>query len=576
MDVEKKGIIYCRLLNWFDEERKRQIKKTKLRPRDKGGGVAAMRKRLHALRSLQAFTAWLRYQYGPHLFHPWRRGIDRDGSMTVTRLELSTFCKNAGWRGDTNALWHALDSDESGSTSLDEFAGSEARQLALFKKWTDAQFGNVRKMFNALVLKCRKKGAATKYFDKHDFCFACQALGYHHDPALVFDILDWEAEGDDQLSYKELKFLDSWTPAEWLSAEAKPEAADAFRAALRKRYKHPMKAWRALDDDGSGKVNFKEFQVAAARVGFHGDVNGAWMALDTDASGYIALMEIDPQSASMLADFRRWANLFFGGVLDAFRVLDADEGGSLSRAEFKKSVTKFSFRGDRESIFTLLDAANDGDITVEEMAFLDEWEISEVADEPIPSFQEVEAMLTKYRPPSSHGSSASDSDDDVMPYQRKGTLPVGSRANPRGVVMLAEADLPISLEDQAKIHRPMPGPALVELLGVFDTRIRTGSVQPLAGHSTFSTSLLSGHETSIETSFLATGSGLETSMFSMGSSRYGSHSHSHFCSRGPQRSRKHRLRKVVAPYTGGAALMPPKVRPQRAGQIYSGPTALSW
>jgi len=111
------------------------------------------------------------------------------------------------------------------------------------------------------------------------------------------------------------------------------------------------------------------------------------------------LTEINPRGAHLLAEFRRWANLFFGSVMNAFMVLDADGGGALTRSEFKKSATKYCFRGDREELFTLLDIGGDGDITVEEMAFLDEWEITEVCDEPIPTFHEVERMLRRSKSP---------------------------------------------------------------------------------------------------------------------------------------------------------------------------------
>lgn len=474
MDIDRKGIVYAVNLGWFEEERTRQIKKTKYKTRGKEGGLTAMRKRLHALRSLQAFTQWLRYMFGPLLFHPWRRGIDKDGSMEVTRLELSTFCKNAGWRGDTNALWHALDNDDSGVTSLEEFAGKEARELALFKKWVDDEFGGVRKAWNAWISKCRKKGQAAKYFDKVDFSFVVESLGYPHSTNEVFDILHWEANGESFLTYKELRFLDSWQPVEWLSATPNPQAAEEFKIALFNKWKQPLKAWRALDEDGAGKVNFTEFSVVAARISFKGDIKGAWMALDSDASGYIALTEIDPRSARMLSEFRRWANLFFGSVMDAFRALDSDGGGSLSRAEFKKSVTKYSFRGDREGLFTLFDVACDGEISVEEMAFLDEWEISEVNDEPIPSFQEVEELLRKHR---------LDEDEDIsneiaeMPefimHCEQG-LP--EFINRRKVALLEEEELPMSPEELARLHKPMPGNELMELLGEVSSRPKTGTI----------------------------------------------------------------------------------------------------
>lgn len=253
------------------------------------------------------------------------------------------------------------------------------------------------------------------------------------------------------------------------------------------------------------------------------------MALDSDASGYIALTEIDSQCASMLAEFRRWANLFFGSVMDAFRALDSDGGGSLSRAEFKKSVTKYCFRGDREGLFTLLDVACDGDISVEEMAFLDEWEISEVNDEPTPSFQEVEVMLNKHK---SEADSDSSDDEDPLLEDTAAMQEVSVRA-PRRHVMLNEDELPMLAEEIANLHRPMPGTSLMELLGGVSDRSRANYLPSAVAH---------------ETSFMS------ASSFGQMSSRVTSASHS--CSRGSQRPRSKRLR----PYIGGAPFMSRHVR----------------
>lgn len=492
MDQGLQGTVYTHMLPWFEEERNRQIKKLKYKKHGKDGGMTAMRRRLHALRSLQAFTQWLRYRYGPKLFHPWRRGLDKDGSMNVTRLELQTFCKNAGWRGDVNALWHALDADESGSTSLDEFAGSEARELALFRTWVIGRFGTIRKALRAFCAKVQNKTlAAAKVvpLDKSDFTFAVEGLGYEHDAGEIFEILDWEAEGDKMITYKELRCLEAWEPVDWLTAEKNEEAAELFKSMLFAKYKHPLKAWRALDEDVSGKVNFREFTTTAARLGFKGDLQGAWMALDSDASGYIALTEVNPRGAHLLAEFRRWANLFFGSVMNAFMVLDADGGGALTRSEFKKSATKYCFRGDREELFTLLDIGGDGDITVEEMAFLDEWEITEVCDEPIPTFHEVERMLRRSKSPYSDEDSGSEGDANLLLPEVYAGLPPRTRCR-TGTL---KGDMVKEVFQNEIVHRPMAGTDLLDFLGGDLSKERPLSPRSPQSHSTsnvFNTSIL--------------------------------------------------------------------------------------
>lgn len=569
LDVERKGIIYTTDFPWFMDERNRQIKKAKYK-KIGNKGMEIMRKRLLALRSLTAFKSWLKFHYGPRLFHPWRRGIDRDGSMSVSRLELSTYCKNAGWRGDTNALWHALDSDESGVTSLDEFAGTEARALALFKHWAMKSFGTLRKTFKALFQKVhpgtrnsqlevlrQSKMQQLQQLDKHDFCYAVGALGYLHDAGEVFDILDWEADGDRCVTYKELRCLENWEPVEWLYAMPNDESAEKFKIMLRARHKHPLKAWRALDEESCGKVSFKEFSVCGMRLGFRADtghdVPGAWMALDRDASGYIALSEINPECAAALAEFRRWANLFFGSVMSAFMVLDADQGGSLSRAEFKKSVTKYGFHGDREELFSLLDTGGDGDINVEEMSFLDEWEYTEVCNDQIPTFVEVEAMLKKHGGGEDTDEEEEVSDDDFFNAQRRGA------PSKREALYLQDHHLP-EHDSILKAHKPMPGHDLVDLLGGLDPRSRglnTPPISPTRSHK--ATSPLSRRPLTAEfsTSVVLPNMLSGTLSTSLGGTQ--------LCTRSTSSSpRKNRSLRQV-PYIGGSPLRKRSARASRSG-----------
>jgi len=464
MDRSRKHVVKDSDIPWFEEAKTVQRLRAKNKAKSKEGSASmidrlrCMRKRLHAIRSLTAFTAWLRIKYGPFLFHPWRRGIDKNGSMSVSRAELFTFCRSSGWGGDPIAVWHALDEDDSGSTSLEEFAGREARQLALFKKWVISTFGSMQKAFSAFLKRCRKRAKEDQLFDKADWSFVCESFGYKHDAGEVFDILDWEEEGNASLTFREVRWLDSWQPTKWLSAEPNPAAAEEFRSLLLQKTGHPWKAWRILDDDNSGKVNFKEFEHATKRLGFQLDMEGAWVALDEDSSGYISLMEISPSSAELLSEFRRWANHSYGSVIQAFRALDVDGSGGLNRSEFKKASKKHGFKGDHESLFTIFDASGDGSISVEEMAFLDEWEISEVSVEPTPTFQEMQNILQG----DNSESEASGSEGEPPPPKQTSNVRHNS-------VFVKEAQRVTITALGAPAHTPTDGPTLIRLLGGFNS-----------------------------------------------------------------------------------------------------------
>lgn len=283
------------------------------------------------------------------------------------------------------------------------------------------------------------------------------------------------------------------------------------------------------------------------------------MALDNDASGYIALTEIKPRCATSLAEFRRWANLFFGSVMSAFMVLDVDGGGSLSRTEFKKSVTKYCFHGDREELFSILDIGGDGDINVEEMAFLDEWEYTEVCDEPVPSFMEVEALLKRH---------VGESDDEAEQSEEEDqSFDPHDLLKKRGAAYLKEHQLPVHASQQ--VHRPMPGSALVELLGGLDSpsRSRFGS-SPV--HSQYSPSR-SRFESSPNTTSCFSTSDVLPSMLSVSSPRGGSELYTASTSRSPRKNRS--LRQV--PYIGGTPLMKRPTRAVYGSTSGSGPSNFS-
>merc|ERR1719482_2336447 len=79
------------------------------------------------------------------------------------------------------------------------------------------------------------------------------------------------------------------------------EAAAAFKRCLLANYKNGLKGWRqCLDQDNSNRVSFLEFETAAKKMRFSGDVAGAWKFLDDDLSGFITLAEIDEECNDIL------------------------------------------------------------------------------------------------------------------------------------------------------------------------------------------------------------------------------------------------------------------------------------
>jgi len=380
LDPVNAGLVRTEHLVWFDQERKKQLRRSAAKSRGIGGSQAKMRHKLVSMRSLQSFLAFLRMKYGC-LFKAWRKALDLDGSMTVHRKELFKACRDLNWDGNITALWKALDADDSGTTTLDELVPALARTLAVFKRWTDTNFGDAKQAIKRLdAVDGRRQALARCCLSLDEWKQACEKLRCPCDAEKVFKLLDWEDDGT--ITYQELKCLDKWKPQPWLLAEPNEQAAEAFRKVLRHQYKHMVKAWRlAVDRDGSNRVSWNEFQEVARRVKFQGDIPGAWVALDSDTSGYISLREWDAESSEILAEFRKWAHCEFGSVLCAMEMMDKDGSGSLTFKELRKGLRTNGYRGDCFDLFKSLDIDGGGEITGEELSFLDEWELAELLDD---------------------------------------------------------------------------------------------------------------------------------------------------------------------------------------------------
>jgi len=183
------------------------------------------------------------------------------------------------------------------------------------------------------------------------------------------------------LSRTDLEWLDKWDPPEWLYARPDLEALAQLQAAIDQRYSHPLSAWRhLLDKDDSNQICWDEFREACDELNFTGNIPGAYRALDEDGSGRITMNEYHPESAALLESFKDWAEINYGSVQLAFQSIDADGGGSLTWQELKRACTRNRWDGDVRLLFECLDGDNKRDkrgkrsISATEISFLDSWE----------------------------------------------------------------------------------------------------------------------------------------------------------------------------------------------------------
>merc|ERR1711937_805610 len=119
----------------------------------------------------------------------------------------------------------------------------------------------------------------------------------------------------------DLAFLDSWRAPRYLTCKPNEQAAEDFKKTLLKVYKTYVRAWRScLDRDNSNSVGYEEFEAAAKKICFTGDLPGAWRFLDDDLSGFISLHEIDVEASRVISEFKCWADTEFGGVRRVFKI----------------------------------------------------------------------------------------------------------------------------------------------------------------------------------------------------------------------------------------------------------------
>ena len=85
--------------------------------------------------------------------------------------------------------------------------------------------------------------------------------------------------------------------------------------------------------------------------------------------------ELDSSSFEFLAEFKSWADQEFGGVRAAFTVLDEDNSGDFTLREFIKMLRFYGFQGDCRAVYLTLDCEGQGKVSMNDLAFLDAWEL---------------------------------------------------------------------------------------------------------------------------------------------------------------------------------------------------------
>lgn len=144
-----------------------------------------------------------------------------------------------------------------------------------------------------------------------------------------------------------------------------------------------VRFWRMIDTDGNMTISRTEFFSQLAAMKYPGDTKELWRLLDRDHSNSLSFLHFDPESALMIANFKRSANAMFGSITTLCQTIDADHSGKLSFSEFIEGCKKYNLDDVRGSLwcifkmFGLCTESGDPSINVKDIAFLDTWECPE-------------------------------------------------------------------------------------------------------------------------------------------------------------------------------------------------------
>mmetsp|Transcript_69097 Transcript_69097/g.131845 ORF Transcript_69097/g.131845 Transcript_69097/m.131845 type:complete len:962 (+) Transcript_69097:139-3024(+) len=314
----------------------------------------------HALRD---FMRKVRGASGGSLIRGFRRILDRNGNMTVSKVEMLKGCRQVAFGGDVLALWKAMDQDGDGCVQLPEVDVRMALVLANFKKWSWDNHGSCVKAMQHFAALAKRRTAKWRVDDfVAAVCLstwpAVPGISVKQAAAMLHEAADYN--GRRTIIAKDVAFLDTWEPSPWLFSDPDFAGKEQLIKMMRSRYANLIVAWRRLfDRNNKNHVTYKDFSHACLSFGLK-NAPGIWRALDMDHLGYISLKNIDNDSAQLLLDFKEWAEETFGTIQFAFRVLDSTNKNAVSMPVFKRVLTDFGFPGDARVLFQSLKPDSSG------------------------------------------------------------------------------------------------------------------------------------------------------------------------------------------------------------------------
>lgn len=347
-------------------------------------GNALLHKGVHCLEEFHEFV--LR-RYG-NTVRAWFL-LDPEENMKIGERVFVRRVLDLGFKGNVTAMYKYVDSDRSGSISILELDSNAATILAGFKKFIDKYF----KGCADACFQFMDRGRIGR-LSRDDVVHCLEKLNFNDDWVgnydELFDMLDRQGFG--YVVPRDLTYLKKWKPRAYLFCKPDTEVLRQVKDGFCLVHGNMWRTWRfALDIDDTMRVSWEQFFMACKKLArqVHGkglphtlptteeDVGAAWRALDEDCSGWIALKEFDLPCFNALKNFRTWAVNEHGSCVQAMRKLDMNGNARLNTWELKKSDTRpNAYPGDVDTLFEYLDLDRQKSLGEPEVKFLDDWDIA--------------------------------------------------------------------------------------------------------------------------------------------------------------------------------------------------------
>lgn len=321
---------------------------------------------------LQQFQTWCLSKFGG-LIKLWRL-LDLHGNMRIGQAQFLKGLRDCGYPGDPREIFKLLNIDGTNTLLFYHFAPEAALALAKLMRWTREHHGGLKGL-----------GFMTE-IDQHatisskTFLNVFNKKGFVDQDAILcaFDLMDKDGSGS--IDRMEAVLLDKWDMPEWLAAEPDDVAADAIRfKILEKNGGNGLRAWRSINQAHIHRMSWQTFRQACHKTLTAEDLQKlpcAWRSLDADLSGWLTLREFFPECYEVLTTMCNYAVEQSSSVLGVFLNNETGKDEKWTPKEFRYCCRPSGLTDEQiSSLFTGLNLDDDGSISMNELRFLETWQL---------------------------------------------------------------------------------------------------------------------------------------------------------------------------------------------------------